>query len=142
MSLQVYHKILEKAGVDKFYGNEDKVRKAILGLSSVELSKEVEVSCSLVAHLISALEETPPYRVRVLLKRLHEAKIPVNSKEIIEDLGHPFSLDILKEIGVLNFQQDSRQHSQKIIFEINKSVMERYWPDIKKFENEYKKQAT
>jgi len=78
------------------------------------------------------------------LRRLYEAEIPVSHKELVKDLSYPnISLGLLEEIGILNFQLHFQGHiNQKIITDINKSLMKRYWPGIKKFENEYKKQIT
>jgi len=137
MSLQVYHKILEKAEVNEFYGNEEKIRKIILGLSSGELSKEIGVSRGTVQRVFSTLDTIPAHRLRVLLRRLYEAKTPVIFKELTKSMGCSLvSLDFLKEIGILNFKH---YDGQWIITETNRPIIKKYWPDIENFEEQYRK---
>lgn len=128
MSLKVYRAILDKIPrVDDFYGNEKKVRQTLLGLSVTELSKEVGFSRSYTGWTLSLLEEKPSYKIRLLLRRLYDAKPPVSYKKIKKDIGEIVQLILLEKMGIVEFEVLKREQR---ITKINKTRIERYWPKI------------
>lgn len=147
MAIRVYQRILEKAEVDKFYGNEEKIRKILLGVSTTELSKEAEASL-LAAHITVSLLREPSYNQKVFVKRLYETETPV-TYEVVKrgTTASPIPLPLLEEMGIIKTDWVKEKgewgyKSRKTIVEINKPLMKRYWSNIEKFPIEYRKRQS
>jgi len=144
MSLKVYNAILEKANVDKFYGNEDKVREVISRLYAEKLSEDIDVSIGVVHKTISLLRIKPQNHQRVILRKLYDTEVPVLVEKFKRKISHPniIPLQLLEKLEIIKtdwvgIKTNWVYRTKKIIVEINKDLMETYWPNIKKFEKSY-----